>query len=42
MEASDEESSRMETAELTSGCARGAKAGAGVLEEDMGCAWRAK
>ncbi len=41
-EASDKESLRTEMAELTSGCARGTKAGTGVMEEDMGCAWRAR
>ncbi len=36
MEGLDEESSRTEMAELTSGCARGTKAGAGVPEEVIG------
>jgi len=35
VEGSDEESSRMEMAELTSGCAKRTNAGAGVSEEDM-------
>ncbi len=39
-EGSDKKSSRTEIAELTSGCARGAKAGAGVPEEDIGRACR--
>jgi hypothetical protein len=35
-EGSDKEFSRTEIAKLTSGCARGTKAGAGVPEEDIG------
>ncbi len=41
-EGSNEESLRTEAAELTSGCARGTEAGAGVPEEGLGNILRAE